>query len=428
MKKILITALAANQKGEIFEIDGYAATGMAGSKIVPLTLDNTVELPFGSELMLLPDRIPVYFNISNKRVEKLSNNPFDSSSILLPVAAFNSPGYLIRYSSSYQERENAGYLPLFAYSAVGFYNGKFRSAVVQIDKEKRQDLRLMPQKKIANGLKKMKEKMKGNRLILHLEKCAMFYGCPAAKNLFIGRFEAPLPTSTVCNANCLGCISLQKNTGISHCQERIIFTPTPDEISEIALEHIHNVKQSVVSFGQGCEGEPLMAADAIAGAIDIIRSNTNFGTINMNTNGSKPDIIAKLFEKGLDSIRVSMNSVREEYYNAYFRPKTYTFNDVKKSIEIAIQKGKFVSINYLNCPGFTDTEGELEAMLEFIKKYPINFIQWRNLNFDPLRYINVMENVHKLGTSIGMKRILKSIKKADNKIRFGYFNPPKEKW
>ena len=34
-----------------------------------------------------------------------------------------------------------------------------------------------------------------NRLFRHLETCALTYGCPAAKNLFLCRYEAPLPTS-----------------------------------------------------------------------------------------------------------------------------------------------------------------------------------------------------------------------------------------
>ncbi|MFC1817352.1 radical SAM protein, partial [Thermodesulfobacteriota bacterium] len=69
----------------------------------------------------------------------------------------------------------------------------------------------------------MRQKLPGNRLREHLENCALTYGCPAAKNFFLGRYEAPLPTSRSCNAGCLGCISLQKSGAISNCQERIKF-------------------------------------------------------------------------------------------------------------------------------------------------------------------------------------------------------------
>ena len=48
-------------------------------------------------------------------------------------------------------------------------------------------------------------------------------------------------------------------------------------------------------------------------------------------------------------------------------------------------QGKFVAINYLNCPGFSDTPREVDALVRFLGKHPIHMIQWRNLNFDPIR-------------------------------------------
>jgi len=194
------------------------------------------------------------------------------------------------------------------------------------------------------------------------------------------------------------------------------------------LEHIKKVDKSIVSFGQGCEGDPLLSAGVIEPAIRSIRSKTKKGTININTNGSKPDILKKLFDAGLDSIRISMNSVRTKCYNAYFRPIGYTFSDVKKSIAVAGSEKKFISINYLNIPGFTDTPEEIEALLTFIKSQEIDMIQWRNLNFDPVRYLRIMDCVSKQGEPIGMKKLFELVKNSCPKLKNGYFNPPKEKF
>jgi pyruvate-formate lyase-activating enzyme len=183
-----------------------------------------------------------------------------------------------------------------------------------------------------------------------------------------------------------------------------------------------------VSFGQGCEGDPLLAADVIEPAIKEIRSKTRQGTINMNTNGSKPDILKGLFAAGLDSIRISLNSVRKNCYDTYFRPVKYTFFDVIKSIELALKEKKFVSINYLNCPGFTDTPEEVEALLNFIYQHPINMIQWRNLNFDPQKYWEIMSDTAELGTPVGMHRVIRQVKESFPDVKHGYFNPPKEKF
>ena len=106
----------------------------------------------------------------------------------------------------------------------------------------------------------------------------------------------------------------------------------------------------------------------------------------MNTNGSLPANLKRLFDAGLDSVRISMNSVRNKCYEAYFRPKSYRFADVLKSIDLALANEKFVAINYLNCPGFSDTPREVDALINFLENHPIDMIQWRNLNFDPIRY------------------------------------------
>ena len=171
-----------------------------------------------------------------------------------------------------------------------------------------------------------------------------------------------------------------------------------------------------------------MAAGTIVQAIAKIRSASDQGTINMNTNGSLPHKIERLLEAGLDSLRISMNSVRQACYNAYFRPNGYKFEDVLATIDTALGKGAHVAINYLNCPGFTDTPEEGDALLDFVHRHPIHMIQWRNLNFDPLRYVGLMHQAVPHGTPMGVRTLLASIRSAFPRLRYGYFNPPKEKY
>ncbi len=427
-KKKPVIALVADHHGEIFELEGYAAVGMAGESLVPLNTANTIKMPYGGELMFLPDRKPILYNLNENRFEALHENPYAPGKPLFPVAAFNSPGYVASYISAYRENQNAGYLPLFSYGAAGWLNGQFKSAAILVDSEKRQDLRQMRKPDIIKGIRRMRARLPSNRLRTHLETCALEYGCPAAKNFFLARYEAPLPTSEKCNAKCRGCLSHQYNDAIPISQRRIDFMPSADEIAAIALEHISNVSSSVVSFGQGCEGDPLFAAEAIEPALYLIRNATTHGTINMNTNGSRPDILAKLLKAGLDSVRISLNSVRETYYHRYFRPADYKFSDVRNSIATALEKDKFVSLNYLNMPGFTDTPQEMEALIAFLEKYPINMIQWRNLNFDPIRYWRFMNVSESHGMPLGMSKVLKTVRRACPHLKFGYFNPPKERF
>jgi hypothetical protein len=96
---------------------------------------------------------------------------------------------------------------------------------------------------------------------------------------------------------------------------------------------------------------------------------------------------------------------------------------VLDSIQRAKLQGKFVSINYLNCPGFTDSEKEFTALNQFIKTFKIDMIQWRNLNFDPKRYCAIMADVADSGRPLGMEHIIKQLSKAFPHLIHGYFNP-----
>ncbi|MCK7474573.1 MAG: hypothetical protein MZV49_15640 [Rhodopseudomonas palustris] len=61
----------------------------------------------------------------------------------------------------------------------------------------------------------MKARLKGhedNPILAQLARCATEYHCLAAKNLFLGRWEAPLPVANSCNSACVGCLSWQPST------------------------------------------------------------------------------------------------------------------------------------------------------------------------------------------------------------------------
>ena len=139
-----------------------------------------------------------------------------------------------------------------------------------------------------------------------------------------------------CNARCVGCISLQPSEKCSATQDRIRFVPTPTEIAEVAVPHLQKADRAIVSFGQGCEGEPLLQADTLEKAIVAIRKKTDRGTINLNSNASLPKAIKRLSAAGLDSLRVSLNSAQEHFYSPYYRPNGYAFSDVLESIRVLL--------------------------------------------------------------------------------------------
>jgi len=74
---------------------------------------------------------------------------------------------------------------------------------------------------------------KDNRIIKQLSECALQYQCFTAQNIFYKRWEGGIPVSPVCNARCLGCISLQPAECCPSPQSRIDFTPTIKGLSAL---------------------------------------------------------------------------------------------------------------------------------------------------------------------------------------------------
>jgi molybdenum cofactor biosynthesis enzyme MoaA len=186
--------------------------------------------------------------------------------------------------------------------------------------------------------------------------------------------------------------------------------------------HLQKATEPLVSFGQGCEGEPLLQGKTLAAAIRLIRQQTGSGTINLNTNGSLPGTIAQLRDSGLDSIRVSLNSAREVYYRNYYKPRGYSFADVQASLRTMKSRGGFVSINLLTLPGISDEEEEVEAIIHLIDDTGVDLIQMRNLNMDPEWYLREI-GYRATGCRLGILQMMAKIRQSYPQIEFGYFNP-----
>ena len=416
------TLVYADSEGNITDFPSlFMAGNSAGSLILP-DREDFIPLPEGSELFVLQDRLPVGIDPDNHDLLLLDTDPLHPGNPIQAVAAFMSPAHTAILTSAYQTQDNATRLPLFAYTAIGWYDDRFWTTAFRSDTDIRQDTIQFQQDRINTETRKKLQQYKHNRLIQHLGKCCLTYACPAARNYFLGRWEAPLPTSPVCNARCVGCISLQASGKCSATQDRIGFVPTPAEIVEVAVPHLQTAEHAIVSFGQGCEGEPLLQADTMEKAIISIRRKTERGTINLNSNASLPKSVERLAAAGLDSLRVSLNSAQERFHSSYYRPQHFSLTDVLESIRIMKDAGKFVSLNYFVLPGVTDSYNEYTALRKLLHTYQPDRIQLRNLNMDPewyLRSISFPEDTETLGMRVWLTRIEEEFPR----LQLGYYNP-----
>jgi pyruvate-formate lyase-activating enzyme len=415
----------ADEDGNIFEDTRFQAVGRSGYNVFTLSPEDFIELPNGSDLFTLPGRRPYGYDPETGEMEVFED--------VQAVAALNAPAYTQLYMAAFgTDEDHAPTLPLYAYTTVGWLDGKFYTTALRIDPDIRQDLEHFDQDKIVEITKARLAKHPENRLIQHLgQNCSMRYCCPAARNFFMGRWECPIPVSPACNSNCLGCISFQpKEHDLTSPQERLDFIPTVEEILEFTVPHLETAERPIVSFGQGCEGEPLLVWQLMRDVIREIRKRTSRGIINLNTNGSKPAAVEELMKAGLNSIRVSTNSARKEIYTSYYLPNNYTFEDIVESSRIVRHYGGWASINYFTFPGMTDQEEEYEALRKWIRHADLSMIQWRNFNIDPDWYLGKI-GITELGEGMGIRTVMEQIRKEFPHLAYGYFNPPDEvqaKW
>jgi len=412
--------VVANASGEISDVAGLRAAARAGSDVFPLDPAELVPLPEASRLMFLPGRTPLAYAPRAAAPEALDG--------ALAVAAFLPPGWTAFSLSAYRREAHAPLLPLYAYTSVCWYKGRFCVPARRVDDDPKHDPESFSPAEVEKRVVELRAKLPNNRLLAHLgARCALEWGCPNAQNLFLQRWEAPIAVSRACNAVCLACISEQPDDTVPSPQQRIEFLPSQDEILELALPHLERAPRAMISFGQGCEGEPLLQAELIERAIRAIRARTSRGTLHLNTNGSRPDAVARLADAGLDSIRVSLNSARPEAYTPYYRPRTYAFADVVAALGEARARGLFTSLNYLSFPGVSDRVDEAEALERLVRETGVRMIQWRNLNVDPDWYADVLGRDSR-SPRLGMPALFERVRAAIPELRFGYFNPPAEDW
>lgn len=387
----------ADEKGNVFDHPDFIALGRSGDMIVEIMEDELIPLPNGATLVSLPFTRPIGMNPDTGEMQVIQDGA-------QAVGALLPQGFTRLCLPGYVKADKNEKLPLFGYTAVVWKDGNFYVTAEQSDDPERWDPLNCDRGELGIQVERLLAKYPENRLYKHLSNCALGYECLTSSNTFLGRWEGAVPVSYSCNAGCFGCISEQPDdSGFVAPQTRMNFKPTVDEVVDIMLEHLRE-PESIISFGQGCEGEPSTQAKIIVEAIKRVRSQTSLGYININTNAGLTDFMRAIVDSGLNLMRVSTISALDDHYNAYYKPRGYTLKNVEKSLKYASDNGVYTSINYLIFPGVTDREEEIEAMIGFVKRTGLKLIQMRNLNIDPESYLAIIPKAQ--GEIYGMKQML----------------------
>ncbi|MBZ4688103.1 MAG: hypothetical protein PWQ96_1180 [Clostridia bacterium] len=413
--------LFANKNGELFDLPGVAAVARWGNQWVDITDEDLIPLPEGATLTLIPERYPIGISEETGEFVTFKESPYDGEEIWA-VGALLPQGYTRTLLPGFVAQKNSAPLPLLGYTAVAIVGNEYYVAAIPTAEDKKWNPKYYNTPVLEELVEDTLQSFSNNRIIAQLAKCSLEYGCFTAQNIFYGRWEGGIPVSPACNANCLGCISLQPSECCPSPQNRIDFIPSVEEVSEVAIKHLENAEDAIVSFGQGCEGEPTLQGDLLIKAVDSIRSKTGRGTINLNTNGSRPEIIEALAKEGLQSIRVSIISPEKDNYDAYYRPSGYQVSHAKRALRAAGENGVYTSINLLTIPGFTDSELEVKNLIRFLKETGVCQVQFRNLNIDPDYFFKALPDGN--GELLGIPRLVDILQQELPHLKIGSYTLP----
>ncbi len=376
----MFLAVYADAAGRIYEHPRMGLLGRSGSAWLEPLEEEMMPLPEGASLVSVPGFIPVAMQ-KNGAPAVLEEDLYGCPGQVQAIAALMPQGFTRTLLPACVSPSHA-VMPLMGYAAVGFRDGQFWVAAVQSDEHRKWHPRYYNQDDLPEKVEALLEQFPENRIVQQIGHCSLEYNCFTAQNIFYRRWEGGIPTYNKCNANCIGCIS-ESHMPTDSPQNRMGELPEVDEIAELGSWHLQAAPEGIISFGQGCEGDPSLNAGKLAPAIERIRQITPKGTVNINTNAGYTKGLIQMVDAGLDAMRVTMFSPREASYNHYHRPRGYTLQDVERTIDYAKAHGVRVSLNALIFPGFSDRESELEAWLAFVERHQIDLMQLRNLNMDP---------------------------------------------
>ena len=409
-----ITAVFARPDGSVLDYPGLEAAVDRG-RVGIADAREFIPLPQGSLLLTLPGRSAIGFaHGSRVSIAEFEGGAVNAVAAALPL------GYTRTLLPAYDARPGAPPLPLYGYAAVAWRDGALHAAALRTDHLESWSPSAHAAQVLDRAIAARRAEFPASLLLAQLERCAREYGCYTAQNAFLRQGEAAIPVSPACNARCIGCISEQEpDAGIRSAQERVRAVPSVEEIASFATAHLDAQRGAIVSFGQGCEGEPLLAAPHIARAIREIRSRTTAGTIHLNSNAGLPRALQTLIDAGLQSLRVSLNSARPQAYAAYYRPRGYGFEDVVASIALAQARGLSVSLNLLTHPGVTEDPDEMDAFNALLRAHPVDMVQTRTLNVDPEVYFAALGRPNR--EPVGMRAWFKWMRETFPHMRLGNF-------
>lgn len=151
--------------------------------------------------------------------------------------------------------------------------------------------------------------------------------------------------------------------------------------------------------------------------INKIRSQST--TVNIEVESYNVETGKKIQFLETDAITFIINSFNPDFYQ-----NKNSFDNLIRLFEIAEKNNLYISINLNTLPGFTDLSKEWEKMQEFLTTFKIEHLKLRHMAISPDNFFSE----HRIENSeiLGLKNMLKYIKKKFKTLKIGYFSRSRE--
>lgn len=397
----MLQAIHSDRSGRVFVSADYRATALDGDG--PAVLERAIPLPPEARLVPLADRAAI--GIDRRGL------PRPLGPARWALAAILRPGLLRTHLPAVDPAADVAPLEPLPYAAVAAdAAGELVVAAVTLG-----DASPMAPAAddIASRITERLRREPSNRLLRQLARCAREYECPAARNAFLGRGECALPIGAPLNDRAGPVVAPRRREERAPTGEPTAMRATAEDVAAVANAHFAAGGTSV-SFGHGCEGEPLGLVRTVTGAVGLI-TRPAAGEIILRTNGSSAAALARAADAGIDRAIVALASAAGPTYERVHAPIGYRWTDVRASLREAASRKLALTIELLSLPGLTDRESEARAIVALLGELPAGTLLLPvDLAADPYA---LLARLPKDGATIGIATLLERLRTEAAHVR-----------
>ena len=355
----MLQAIHSDRSGRVFVSADYGATALDGR--APAIFERAIPLPPDAQLIPLADRAAIGIDRRGQ--------PRPLGAARWALGAVLGPGYLRTHLPACAAAPDSAPLEPLTYAAVAADRaGEIVVGAVAMGAPAQGTVSgRVTDDDLASRITDRLRSEPSNRLLRQLVRCAREYECQAARNAFLGRGECALPLGAPSNDDARSSVALRRRDDRAPTEPTAMLATAADAAA-VANAHFRAGGTSV-SFGQACEGDPLLLVRTVAAAAALI-ARPGGTEIVLRTNASSAAALARAADAGIDRVVVALASAHGPTYELVHAPSGHRWTDVRASLRDAATRKLALTIELLTLPGLTDREAEARELIALLGELP----------------------------------------------------------